>query len=377
MKHLPVAILVVTLALTLIGVLMVFSTSSVLATGNAAGGEFHYLYRQVIFAALGLVGLVFTTRMDYHQFRRPLYYRGLALISLALLILVLIPGIGTEVNGAQRWIRVFGFGFQPSEFAKMALVIILAVKLSTNQEDIKSLFRGFLPALAVTGLFAGLVFLEDDLGVPVVMVGVAFLMIFVAGTRWVYVIFSFMLATAGVVAIAVTTPYRMKRLLAFLNPWEYAQDAGFQLIQSLAAFARGGLLGQGPGASEQKLHYLPFSHTDFIFAIWGEEMGLAGTLLAVGLFTAFLVTALRIALCAPDLFGTLLAAGIAVLITIQAAFNMGVTTGLLPTKGLPLPFISHGGTALIVNLTMIGILINIGLQAREEPQTKRARAYAS
>jgi cell division protein FtsW len=368
----------VVMALVLVGIVAVYSASTVTASSVVqfeGGNEFGYLWRQLVFVGIGMAGLIAGLRFDYHKFRRPLYYRGVALVSFALLILVLVPGVGTEVNGARRWIRIMGFGFQPSEFAKMALVILLAVKLSANQDDIKSFFRGFVPALGITGVFAALVFLEKDLGVPAVMLAVAFLMILMAGTRWIYVVFSMLLAASGVAAIAITTPYRLKRLVAFLDPWQYAQDEGFQLIQSMAAFARGSLLGQGPGASEQKLFYLPFPHTDFIFAVWGEEMGLVGTLLVVALFAVFLVVALRLALCAPDLFGTVLAAGIAALISVQAAFNMGVATGLLPTKGLPLPFISHGGTALIVNMTLVGILLNVGLQA-QEPEEGRKPALA-
>jgi cell division protein FtsW len=287
------------------------------------------------------------------------------MISLAL---VLLSGLGHAAGGAQRWLVVPGtpFKFQPSEFAKGVLVILLAVKLSVNQGDIKSFTRGFMPAIGLTFIFALLVLLENDLGIPVVMGATAFLMIFMAGTRWIYVIASTILGGAGVAAIALTTPHRIERLVAFRDPWRYAQDSGFQLIQSLAAFARGSVFGQGIGGSEQKLFYLPASHTDFIFAVWGEEAGLVGTLLVVLLFGAFLAVALRVALCAPDLFGTLLAAGIAGLIGVEAALNMGVTTGLLPTKGLPLPFISYGGSALIANLTMVGVLLNIALQSSEE-----------
>jgi cell division protein FtsW len=246
--------------------------------------------------------------------------------------------------------------------------------LSSNQYDIKSFLRGFLPAIGITTVFAALVLAEDDLGIPVVMMAVALLMIFMAGTRWIYVIASVALAGGGVAAITVATPYRMRRIVAFLDPWACAQDDGFQLIQSLSAFARGSITGQGLGGSEQKLFYLPFPHTDFIFAVLGEEAGLVGTVIVVLLFALLVTVALRVALCAPDLFGTLLAAGIAAMISVQAAFNMGVTTGLLPTKGLPLPFISSGGSALIMNLTMVGILLNIALQAREDAAEHRFAA---
>lgn len=368
-----VALLTVVLALMLIGVLMVYSattvSASVVAQANGAN-EFGHLWKQLQYVTLGLIALVVAVRFDYHRLAHPKIYRPIVLVAFALLLLVLVPGMGVKVYGAQRWIQVAGFRFQPSEFAKLALIVLLAVKLSANQGEIKSFFRGFIPAIVVTFMFAALVFLEKDLGVPVVMVAVAFLMIFAAGTRWIFVITCIVGAGAGVTAIALATPHRVQRLVAFLDPWQYAQKEGFQLIQSMTAFARGSFLGQGPGASEQKLFYLPFPHSDFVFAVWGEEMGLVGTLLVVGLFVAFTMLSIRIATCAPDLFGTLLAAGIGGLISIQAAFNMGVTTGLLPTKGLPLPFISYGGSALIMNLALAGILINIGLQAKEPERVK-------
>lgn len=369
-----VALLTMVLALVLIGILMVYSATTVSASATAhvdGANEFGHLWKQLQYVTIGLLGMAVAVRFDYHRLASPRIYRPIVLLAFALLLLVLVPGIGVKVYGAQRWIQVAGFRFQPSEFAKMALIILLAVKLSSNQGEIKSFFRGFVPAVVVTFLFAALVFLEKDLGVPVVMIGVAFLMIFAAGTRWIFVITCVLAAGSGVTAIALATPHRVQRLVAFLDPWQYAQNEGFQLIQSMTAFARGSLLGQGPGASEQKLFYLPFPHSDFVFAVWGEEMGLVGTLLVVSLFVAFAVLSVRIAAGARDLFGTLLAAGIGGLISLQAAFNMCVTTGLLPTKGLPLPFISYGGSALIMNLALVGILLNVGLQAQAPERTKR------
>ncbi len=369
-----VALLTMVLALVLIGILMVYSATTVSASASAhvdGANEFGHLWKQLQYVTIGLLGMAVAVRFDYHRLASPRIYRPIVLLAFALLLLVLVPGIGVKVYGAQRWIQVAGFRFQPSEFAKMALIILLAVKLSSNQGEIKSFFRGFVPAVVVTFLFAALVFLEKDLGVPVVMIGVAFLMIFAAGTRWIFVITCVLAAGSAVTAIALATPHRVQRLVAFLDPWQYAQNEGFQLIQSMTAFARGSLLGQGPGASEQKLFYLPFPHSDFVFAVWGEEMGLVGTLLVVSLFVAFAVLSVRIASGARDLFGTLLAAGIGGLISLQAAFNMCVTTGLLPTKGLPLPFISYGGSALIMNLALVGILLNVGLQAQAQERTKR------
>lgn len=369
-----VALLTTVLALVLIGILMVYSATTVSASATAhvdGADEFGHLWKQLQYVTIGLMGMAVAVRFDYHRLAHPRIYRPLVLLAFTLLLLVLVPGIGVKVYGAQRWIQIAGFRFQPSEFAKLALLVLLAVKLSSNQGEIKSFFRGFVPAVVVTFLFAALVFFEKDLGVPVVMVGLAFLMIFAAGTRWLFVITCVVGAGAGVTAIALATPHRVQRLVAFMDPWKYAQDEGFQLIQSMTAFARGSLLGQGPGASEQKLFYLPFPHSDFVFAVWGEEMGLVGTLLVVSLFVAFAILSVRVAAGAPDLFGTLLAGGIGGLISLQAAFNMCVTTGLLPTKGLPLPFISYGGSALIMNLVLVGILLNVGLQAKAPERAKR------
>jgi cell division protein FtsW len=288
-----------------------------------------------------------------------------------MLILVIIPGVGETRNGAQRWLVIAGQSFQPSEFAKFALILLLAVKLSANQEHIRSLFRGFIPPMFIASVFVGLVLLEKDLGVPVVMLAVALLMVTMAGGRWVYVLASAVPAIAGVAALAYASPYRLRRLLAFLDPWSRREQEGWHLIQSLAAFARGGIWGQGPGGSQQKLHYLPEAHTDFIFAIWGEEMGLVGTLLVVGFYAVFIMAGLKIAMCARDVFGMLLAGGIVALVGLQATINMAVTTGMLPTKGLTLPFVSYGGTSLMTFLVCAGVLVSVGLQAREPARQPR------
>lgn len=369
MERESTALLIIALALVLAGVLMVYSASIVdpLSEGR--------MERQLLYVAIGLAALFFTVRFDYRRLQEPLLFRAIVMFSLALLVLVLIPGIGVARGGAQRWIEVGGFTFQPSEFAKLALILLLAVKLSENQKDIASLSHGLLPPVLITALFTILIVLENDLGLPVVIGATAFLMMVIAGVRWIYAIPSLIPAVAAVAALIVASPHRLRRWMAFLDPWQYRHDESFQLIQSLAAFTSGDLWGKGPGASEQKLHYLPAAHTDFIFAIWAEEMGLIGSLAMLGLFVTVLIVGLRIAVCARDLFGTLLAGGITFLITFQAAFNMAVTVGLLPTKGLPLPFISWGGSSLIMSMALIGILINIGLQA-QEPETERKLAPA-
>ncbi len=362
MKRETNMLIAITLALVLIGIMMVYSTGSVKEPSG------HLFKSHVVYAALGLAAMFGAARFDYHGLRAPELYRLLVSFEIILLLLVLIPGIGIEAYGAQRWLRLLNFGFQPSEFAKFAVIILLAVKLTENQDHIKSFTKGFLPPIAIAGFFAFLIVLERDLGVPVVIMSVAFLMVFIAGAHWLHCLLGVIPAGATVAVMSLVSPYRLERLLAYLDPWKHRDDEGFQLIQSMAAFARGSIWGRGPGASEQKLFYLPASHTDFIFAIWGEETGLVGSLALVSLYTLLMVVALHVAICARDLFGTLLAAGITCIITFQGAFIMAVTTGLLPTKGLPLPFVSYGGTALITFLAMMGVLISVARQGREPEQ---------
>lgn len=359
MRRESIVLLSIVLALVLVGIFMVYSASAVDAH------SLDRLKRQLVYVGVGLAALFAMAHFDYHRLGDPLLFRAVVLFALALLVLVLVPGIGVVRGGAQRWIEVLGFRFQPSEFAKFAVILLLAVKLSSNQEHIRDFGKGFLPPALIAGLFALLILVERDLGGPVMIAAVAFGMLFMAGARLRHLLPSILLAAGAVVVLSVTSPYRHRRLTAFLDPWGHSDNEAYQLIQSMAAFARGAIWGQGPGAGEQKLFYLPEAHTDFIFAVLAEEMGLVGTLTLVGLFVALLVVALRIALSAPDLFGTLLAGGIVCLVGVQAAGNMAVTTGLLPTKGLPLPFISWGGSSLIVFMGLMGILLSVGLRAGE------------
>ncbi len=370
MKRETIKLILIIVTLVFIGLMTIYSV------GAARPGGLGNFHRQFLCIALGLFLMYrLATHFDYHWLSLPLVFRGILGVSLLLLVLVLVPGIGVEVNGAQRWIRLPGFQFQPSELGKLALIVLLAHKLSENQEFIKRFWRGFVPPVAIAGGFAGLVLLEKDLGIPVVMVSMSFLMIYAAGVRWFYVVGSLLPVVAGVAALVKVSPYRWQRLIAFLDPFAHRNEGGFHLIQSLAAFAHGALVGTGAGAGEQKLSYLPAAHTDFIFAVWGEEMGLAGTVFMVFLFVSFLLIGIRIAKCAPDMFGSLLAVGIVSLISLQAVFNMAVTIGLMPTKGLTLPFVSYGGTAQIVFLILAGILLNIGLQA-QAPEERREFALA-
>jgi cell division protein FtsW len=357
MKRETTAVITLVLALTLAGCLMVFSARGF----DEAAGE---LRTQVYALSIGLVVMMVAARFDYHRLKDGFIFRSVVLGTLALLLLVL--AVGDTVNGAQRWIRLAGFQVQPSELGKFALILLLAVKLTDNRENLRKFFSGFVPPAFIAVLFSGLVLAERDLGVPVLMMGVAFIMMAVAGVSYQYLAASCVPLAAGIVALILTSPHRVERLLAFRDPWQDPMDTGFNLIQSYSAFAQGGFWGKGAGASEQKLGYLYASHTDFVYSLIGEEFGLVGTLTVLGLFAGLLYAGYRIVVHARDMFGALLATGIIGLISFQAAIIMGVTTGLLPTKGLPLPFISYGGTALIVFLGLAGILSNIGMQGNEQ-----------
>lgn len=362
------AVITLVLSLTLAGTLMVFSA---LGYRESGGSD---ITRQFAALGIGLVAMLIAARFDYHRLKDGFIFRGIVLGSLVLLVLVLV--FGPEVKGAQRWIRVAGVQLQPSEIAKFALILLLAVKLTDNREQLKHFFSGFVPPALIAVIFAGLVLLERDLGVPVLMVGVAGIMMAVAGVSMRYLIASCVPLVAAIVGLIITSPHRVERILAFRDPWHDPLDTGFNLIQSYSAFAQGGLWGKGAGASEQKLGYLPESHTDFVFALLGEEFGLAGTLTVVLLFAGLLYAGYRIAINARDMFGALLATGIVSLISMQAVIIMGVTIGLFPTKGLPLPFISYGGTALIVFLGLAGVLANVGLQGHEPRAGGRRSATA-
>lgn len=365
MKRETTLVITVVLILVAVGAVMVFSVTAV--DGDPAG----VLKRQLTYTAIGIAAMCVLARFDYHRLRDPHVYLGIVACALILLVLVLIPGIGVRVDGAQRWIRIGSFQFQPSEFAKFALIVLLAVKLTQNQGVRNHLFKGYAPPIAIGLIFAGLIYAERDLGVPVVIMFIALAMMWTAGIHWGYITVTGALCASGVLALSIITPHRWQRLIAFLDPWAHRDDASFQLVQSLRAFAQGGLSGVGLGAGEQKLHYLFAAHTDFIFAVIGEELGLLGTLFIIVLLALFVWGAFRIAMNARDLFGVLLATGISVLIVFQATFIICVTIGLLPTKGLPLPFVSYGGTSLIVFLALVGLLVSVGAQAGLEEPARR------
>lgn len=342
------------------GVVMVYSASAIVAADRFHDPYF-FLKKQLFWALLGAGGLWLALRFDYRRLERVVL--PVLLVAGCLLVLVLVPPIGQAINGTRRWIRLGSVSFQPVELAKLALVLYLAAFLSRKQEDLADFRRGVLPPLAVAGGFAALVFAQPDLGNCLTLVALTFALLFLAGGRVRHL--ALVLAPAApLLALAIwAAPYRLRRITAFVDPWSDPRGGGFQIIQSWLALGNGGWLGQGIGASKQKLFYLPESHTDFIFAIVGEELGFLGATAVVALFAIFVWRGLRIGLRAPDPFGAYLALGITVLVATQTLVNLGVVTGLLPTKGLPLPFISFGGSALLVTMLSTGVLLNISQHA--------------
>jgi cell division protein FtsW len=295
--------------------------------------------------------------IDYRKFRR--FAKPLLIFSLFLLVLVLIPGISREVSGARRWFRYKFISFQPSELAGMAIIIYIADFISRKDKVIKTFLKGFLPPLCVLGLCTLLILLQPDLGTALAIGVVVFIVLLVSGVRAWYLLSIILVSLPILYILIFSVPYRKMRILSFLNPWLDPKGSGFQIIQSQIALGSGGIFGVGLGHSKQKLFYLPAAHTDFIFSIIGEELGLIGTLGVIILFMIFIQQGLKTIKHASDKFGYFLSLGLVSMISLKAIINVGVSCGLLPTKGLPLPFISYGGSSLIFDMVSLGLLLNI------------------
>jgi cell division protein FtsW len=281
------------------------------------------------------------------------------ILSVLFLIAVLIPGIGHRAGGSMRWLKIQSFSFQPSEFAKLGLVIFLAYFLTKKDERIRSFSFGFLPTVLLSGLVIALVAREPDFGAALFLSTMVFLLMFVSGARVIYIVGAFIIAVPVVYYFLMNVGYRYKRLMSFIRPWEDPTGTSFQIIQSFLSFGSGGLFGLGLGEGRQKLFFLPAPHTDFIFSVIGEELGLVGAMVVVLLFFIFTVRGIHIGLSLEDKFASYLALGITLMISLQAVINMGVVLGLLPTKGLTLPLVSYGGTSLVTNLVGVGILLRL------------------
>jgi cell division protein FtsW len=348
-----------TVGLALFGVVMVYSASAMIAQ-QENHSQFLYLGKQALWTSIGLVAMFVAMRFDYQQLNNRWIVYGL--LALTILLLVAVFGF-SPVNGARRWIKLRGFSIQPSEIAKLSLALFLARFLQRRTGDETSFWRTFLPCFFVLGLVAGLVAREPDLGTALMLAIICFTVCFAAGVRPMHLVYAVVPALLFVGKMLIFTPFRMKRLAAFIDPWADAQGTGYQVVQSLIAVGSGGAHGLGFAQGRQKLLFLPFAHSDFIFAVVGEELGLVGASIIVFVFAIFLWRGMRAALRAPDRFGMLLGVGIVIGIVAQALLNMSVVLALVPTKGIPLPFISYGGSSIVPTLAAVGILLNISQYA--------------
>ncbi len=355
------------LGMLVIGIVMLFSTSAF--ARDSHGDVYFFIRRQAIWLGIGLAVCTVTALIDYHFWQRTWWlWFGLAFIALALCF---VPHLGMRINGSHRWVGLGQFGFQPSEIAKIAAVFFLAAWFSRYEKATSSLLRGFVLPLAIVTLLLALILTEVDLGTTVLLGATAFVVMFVAGVNPMLLSVVSLAGVGGILFLATQMSERMGRLAAFLDPQRFKQDAGLQQMQALIAWGSGGMEGLGLGNGRQKMLYLPYAHTDFIFPIIGEELGLRVSLLVVFLFVVIIVCGMMIALHAKDRFGLLLGCGVVSLLALQAAVNIGVTTSLLPNKGLPLPFISYGGSNLAASLFGIGLLLNIYRQGILEPLDKK------
>ncbi|HQL01256.1 MAG TPA: putative lipid II flippase FtsW [Smithellaceae bacterium] len=354
-----IILLLVTLFLVIIGTVMIYSSSSIIALEKFKDGQY-FLKKHIFFVAMGLILMTIMIKVPY-EYLKKIAYPGV-IVSVVLLILLFVPHLGVKRGGATRWLNLVVFTFQVSELVKVAMVIFLAHLLTRKVHHLKKFSRGVLVPLSVTGVVMALILLQPDFGTVVIIASILLLMLSLAGSRISHLVF---LAAAFIpvgIWLILHKGYRMARLTAFLDPWKDPDNTGFQIIQSLISFGSGGAFGVGIGDGMQKLFYLPEPHTDFILSIIAEESGFIGVTIVIVLFTLFLLRGFMIAFRAPDLFGTLLAAGLTMLIAMQAFINIAGVMGLIPLKGLALPFLSYGGTAFVMSMTSVGILLNISTQ---------------
>lgn len=356
MRSTRIAIFVTMLILISIGVVMIYSASSIpmwQRTGESEG----LLKKQILYILFGFMAMFAAMTIDYHRLRR--WAKPLLVVSVIPLVLLLLPGISHQAGGAKRWLRIFAFNFQPSEFVKIALIIYLADFIQRKNQYLKDFGRGFVPPVMMLGAVTLLVLLQPDLGTAISFVVVVFTMLYVAGVRPRHILASGLAALPLLYILVFSVPYRRARILAFLNPWLDPKGSGFQIIQSQIALGTGGLWGMGLGQGKQKLFYLPAAHTDFIFSIIGEELGLIGASLVILLFIFLIASMARIIYRVGDPFGKLICVGVFTLVAFSAMVNIGVSIGALPTKGLPLPFVSYGGSSLIFNMIAMGLFLNV------------------
>jgi cell division protein FtsW len=355
-KRYDLWILLPVLCLTFLGLVAVYSASSNLAA-HRLGDSYFYLKRQALFSLLGIGIMIILKNIPCVVFSRLTY--PLLVMSACLMALVLIPGLGTRVGGAMRWLRLGNISVQPSEFAKFSLAVYVAYSMSKKGADMKTFSKGLLPHLLIAGVFMILIVLQPDLGTAVIVGCWLIILLFVGGVNPLQLVGVLSLFAPAILWLVLHADYRLKRWWAFLHPWKDPRGIGFQIVHSFLAFGSGGIFGVGLGNGKQKLFYLPEPHTDFIFSIVAEEMGFLGVVAIITLFGILIVRGIMVALNAGDLFSSYLALGLTTFIGLQVMVNMGVVMGLLPTKGLTLPLISYGGSSLVMTFLSIGVLLNI------------------
>jgi cell division protein FtsW len=355
MRDIRIRLFMTTVTLICIGLVMIYSSSGIYAS-EKYHDEFFFVKRHLSFILIGSALALLIMSYDYKKLRK---FARPALIVSVLLLLLVLTGLGREVAGARRWFRFKFFSFQPSEFAVLAMIVYVADFISRKENQIKTIRWGLLPIMGVLGSVSLLILMQPDLGTTISIAAVVFLMLYVGGVPWRYLLFIFLIASGMLYLLIVSEPYRMRRIVAFINPWADPKGSGFQIIQSQIALGSGGIFGKGLGHSMQKLFYLPAAHTDFIFSIIGEELGLVGTIGVILLFVVFIRLGLKVVRNAPDRFGYFLSLGLVCMLSFRAIVNVGVSCGIMPTKGLPLPFISYGGSSFIFDMISVGLLLNI------------------
>ena len=358
------SLIISVLVLVGIGILMVYSSTAFMSMRKYGSG-FHYLWSHLFTVFIGIGAMVVLSRTDYKR-SRPLIYVLLA-VSLILLLLVFMPGIGISANGARRWLRLWPTTFQPSELVKVVMVIFLADYMDKNIHRMKEFKYGILIPMGVMFVFQGIIILQPDFGAVMSLGILTVSLLVLGGANLKHLGAMVLFSLPGIYLLVTSSPYRMKRVMCFTDPWKDQFDCGFQLVQSFIAFGNGRFFGVGLGGSKQKLYFLPEGHTDFIFSLIGEELGLLGVLVVAGFFLWFFIRGVRISTKTTDPYSYFLSLGLTMMIVVQAIINFAVSTGLMPTKGLPLPFISYGGSALLVNLAAVGILINISMNNEKKP----------
>ena len=364
-NQLDFILLIVVILLLSLGLIMVLSASSPTSLAETGDDSYSYFRKQAIFAVVGIIAMLFISKIDYRFWKK--FYKIAYCVSIILLLMVLIPGIGVSSGGASRWIKILGIQFQPSELAKIGLIIFYASYLTDHKDELKGFYTGFIkPFLYLVPVILILILIQDHLSATIIIVAVVGIMMLMAGSRLKYFLTAGTAAgvagAAGLYLMAKFTSkgaFRLARITSFLNPWADKQGDGWQVIQSLYAIGSGGLFGVGLGQSKQKYLYISEPHTDFIFAVLAEELGFVGCAVVIALFCVFIWRGVLTAMKAPDMFGSLVAIGITSLIGLQAIINIAVVTSSMPVTGMPLPFFSYGVTSLLILLCSVGVLLNI------------------